>query len=70
MRKPTNFFKWILNKFIKKADDASKYNDDLEVTYYMMTEYSFMITVIFHNLKGYDYITREYANARWMSILT
>ena len=42
-------------------------NDDLDTTDYMMTEDSYMIPVIFHNLNGYyshlilQYIAREYA---------
>ena len=49
------------------AEDVARDNDDLHTADYMMTEDSYMIPVIFRNLKGYDshlimqYVTRERA---------
>ena len=66
-RKQTKFFNGTFRKFIKKAEDIARDNDDLDTTDYMMTEDSYMIPVFFHNLKVYDshliilYITCEYA---------
>ena len=66
-RKQTKFFNGTFKKFIKKAEDVARDNDDLDTADYMMTEDSYMIPVIFHNLKEYDshlilqYVTREYA---------
>ena len=66
-RKQTKFFNSTFRKFIRKAEDIARDNDDLDTADYMMTEDSYMIPAIFHHLKGYDsnlilqYITREYA---------
>ena len=65
--KQTRFFNGTLNFFYKKAEDIARDNDDLYITDYMTTEDSCMITIIFHNFKGYDshlimqHITSEYA---------
>ena len=56
-----------IQKIHQKAEDIARNNDELDTTDYMMTEDSFMIPVIFHDLKGYasnlnlQYITRMYA---------
>ena len=52
-------------KFIRNAEDVARNKDDLDTDDYMMTEDSYMIAVIFYNLKGYDshlilYVTRQY----------
>ena len=65
--KQTKFFNGTFRKFLKKAVDIARDNDDLDTTDYRMTEDTYMIPVIFYNCKGYDshlvmqYITREYA---------
>ena len=53
-RKQTKFINGTFKKFIKKAEDIARDNDDLDTTDYMMTEDSYMIPDIFHNLKCYD----------------
>ena len=58
---------------MKKTEDIAKDNDDMDAYDCMMTEDSYMIPVIFHNLKGHHLhlimqcITREYAPGRSMS---
>ena len=39
-------------KFVKMAEDVARDNDDLDCPDYIMTEDSYMIPVIFDNLKG------------------
>ena len=48
-RKQTKFFNGTLKKFVKKAEDIARDNDDIDATDYLMTEDSYMIPVIFHN---------------------
>ena len=67
-RKQTKHFNEKFRKFVKKAEDVARDNDDdLDTAEYMITENAYMIPVIFHNLKGYDshlilqFVSREYA---------
>ena len=67
-RKQTKYFNGTFRKFVKKAEDVARDNDDeLDTADYMMTEDTDMIPVIFRNLKDYDshlilqYVSREYA---------
>ena len=66
-RKQTKFFNGTFRKFVKKAEDVARDNDDLDIADYMMREDSYMIPVIFHNLKRYEshlsmqYVKHQYA---------
>ena len=46
-RKQTKFFNGTFKKFIKKAEDVARDNDDLDTADYMMTENSYMIPSYF-----------------------
>ena len=66
-RKATKYFNGTFHKFLKKTEDATHNDADLDALDYVMTDESYMIPVFFHNLKGYDahiilqYFTQEYA---------
>ena len=66
-RQATKYFDGTCRTFLKKVEDVTCDDPDLDASVYVMTGESYMIPVFLHNLKGYDvhiimqYIIREYA---------